>query len=293
MGDMTMPPKPVELQQIERYVLSPDDCGQHLLAMAQAMAEEHLAAAKVPTTERDDLRDKYLGKAAETIAGFLHLAWGGNDPAECARRSYEILCNLRDRMRGMNPDDTWRYAIAAMNADIEARLRRAENFTLTTKGEKELVSRFFHNGGDADGQYAYLQDIAEAIKDFHWQRHHRPDTDEACREGHTVMVGQRGERKLEKHLERAAIEALATYIEQGNIARGMIENPIDPTIVLRDRLNLQRAIGAYSEETWAEAGRQLAEFIEERFGTKAGRKEARTARARWKSLARAHTRQVQ
>jgi hypothetical protein len=49
-----------------------------------------------------------------------------------------------------------------------------------------------------------------------------------------------------------------------------------------------RVLGAINEQTWEASGRKLAAFIEDRFGTRQGCKEARLARARWRSLARQH-----
>lgn len=282
-----MPPTVDELSAIKQYVLNPDDAGAHLRGMAERMAEDDGALARAPLADREEIRRECLDRAAEAIAAFIHLAWGGAGRAEYARRSYEMLCALRDRMRGMDPQATWQYAVDALNVDIQARLRRADHFFLDAEGEKELVNHFF----DHLHEYDYLHDVAEGIKRLHWERRHSPESpDPACdADGRTaVLRGPRGDRKIEKHLERAATEALATYIEQANIVRGMVENPTDTAVVLRDRVNIQRELAAVNEHTWRESGGRLADAIESRFGTRAGRREARLARARWKALARRH-----
>lgn len=43
---------------------------------------------------------------------------------------------------------------------------------------------------------------------------------------------------MERRLKWLASEALAMYVEQANIARGNIEHPTDPMIVLRDRIGI-------------------------------------------------------
>jgi hypothetical protein len=272
-----------EPQVIKRYVLQPDQNGAHLREMALCLAEERMRDAQVPERDRAKARLAQLEGAAETIAGFIHLAWGGAGQAEYASRSYELLCALRDRMRGMDPKATWQYALYALTVDIEARLRRAEHLVLDPEGENDLVRHFFDN----QHEYDHLHDVVEHTMQFHWERRHRPGSPVVAQVAEkNIPVGPRGDAGVETHLRRTATLAVATYIEQANIARGLVENPTDTAIVLQDRVNLQRQMGVFNSETWVAAGRKLADFIESRFGTESGRAEARTARARWKLLSK-------
>jgi hypothetical protein len=251
--------------------------------MAEYMADDELRHANVPIEDREEARRAFLDNASQAIAGFIHLAWGGAGMAEYARRSYGMLCALRGRMRGMNPEATWQYAIDALNADIQARLRRAEHLVLDGRSEKELISHFF----DKSKEYDYLHDLVSHTMHLHWERRHGPGSPAASQPAkRSIPVGSRGGRVMEKHLERAATEAVATYIEQANTAWGLVENLTDTTVVLRDRINIQRELGAIDQQTWDASGWKLAGFIESRFGTQVGRKEARLARARWKSLSK-------
>ena len=68
------------------------------------------------------------------------------------------------------------------------------------------------------------------------------------------------------------------HIEHSNITRGNIEHPTDPTIILRDRIKIQLAMGGKDAETWEASGRQIANQIDTRLGTTAGRKKFRRAR---------------
>ena len=104
-----------ELQAIKDYVLDPDEAGGHLREMVDAMAGHEVELSGVSPADREHLRQEATDRAAETIAAFIHLAWGGAGVEEYARRSYEMLCALRDRMRGMDPAATWHYAIDALN----------------------------------------------------------------------------------------------------------------------------------------------------------------------------------
>jgi hypothetical protein len=280
-----MPELTNELLAIKGYILDPDKQGAHLLEMAETMADDAVRDAKVPLDDRQEARDAALGKSAETIAGFIHLAWGGAGVDKYAHRSYELLCALRDRMRGMDPEATWRYAIDALNVDIHGRLRRAKNLTLDPAKERAMLEHFF----DKVKEYDYLHDLVQEVMQLHWHRRHRLESSAARdTDKKNVPFGPRGDEVMETHLHRAATEAVATYIEQVNITRGMIENLTDTAIVLRDRVNIQKRLGAVDEQTWAESARVLADTIESRFGTRAGCKEAHLARGRWRTLARQH-----
>jgi hypothetical protein len=276
-----------EIPVIKQYVLEPDQNGVHLRKMAECMAEQESRYARIPSEDRADVEQANLEAAAETIASFINLAWGGAGLPEYARRSYLMLSSLRDRMRGMDPESTWRYAIDALNVEIQARLRRSDHFVLDSEGEKELIRHLF----DALEEYDYLHDLVSNTMQLHWQRRHGPQSPAAAQPPkRNVPVGPRGSPVMERHLRRAATEAVATYVEQANIAWGMVENPTDTAIVLRDRIGIQRELGAINEQTWEDSGWKLARFIEARFGTRAGCREARLARGRWKSLARRQAR---
>jgi hypothetical protein len=196
----------------------------------------------------------------------------------------DMLLARQNRMRGMSPDSTWEYAISSMNDDIRIRLEKAAAFTLDPEMETALIHCFF----DGLEEHDYLHDVVEHIQQFHWQRRHNPQLclDEPVRSG--VPAGPRGDPVMERHLNRAAIESLATYIEQSNIVRGHIEEPTDPMIVLRDRIDIQQMLGAKNAQTWETSGRQLADRIETHFGTRHGRREARRVRGAWRDLARRH-----
>ena len=269
------------LRTIKEYVLNPDLAGCHLRQMAEKMAENDPASSRVNPAAAQEIRKSCLDRAAKTIACFVYLVWDGG-PQEYASRTLEILLQLQGRMRGMDPDSTWVYAINAFNTDIVSRLARAENLVVAPDLKTALIRRFLDN----IGHYDYLHDIARNIMELHWQRSHSPHSLIANRQKTSVLVSPRGEVVLERHLQRSANEGLATHIEQSNIARGNIEHPTDPTIILRDRIKIQLAMGGKNAETWEASGRQIANQIETRLGTTAGRKEARRARHTWKSGAR-------
>ena len=262
------------LQPVTQYILDPDDRGNHLKQMAEHIAARWLASS------RASMRagwGSYLEEAAETVAGFIHLVWGDAGPGEYAPRTYEMLCALRDRVRGMDPASTWEYAIDALTTDIQVRLVRAAKMALDPELETAMVHHFF----DSLDEFEYLHDVARHIMELHWRRRHSPDSAGASAHG---PIGPRGEEVLETHLHRVAMESLATYIEQSNIARGNIDRPTDAVIVLRDRIEIQLKLGGKSAATWSASGRELADRIESRLGTAAGRRQARLARGRWKAL---------
>ena len=250
--------------------------------MAEQMAENDPAGSRVKPAAARETRTSCLDRAATTIACFIYLVWDGSGPREYAPRTLEILLQLQGRMRGMDPDSTWVYAIDAFNTDIVSRLARAANLVVAPELKTALIRRFSDNIGHHD----YLHDIASNIIELHWQRRHSPHSLVANGQKTGVLVSPRGEVVLERHLQRSANEGLATHIEQSNIARGNIEQPTDPTIILRDRVKIQLAMGGKNAETWEASGRQIADQIETRLGTTAGRKKARRARHMWKSAAR-------
>ena len=276
-----------KLGAIKQYVLSPDSNGSHLRQMADYMAM-HLWEGK-----RSGEMDMYSGQAkalcedeaAETIASYIHLVWDGAGPEVYAPRMFEMLCGLRDRVSGMDPSSRWEYAIAYLADDTRSRLRQTGAIEIDTEMETALVHRFF----DGTEDFAYLHDVADHIEHLHWERKHSPaaPTAEEYRL-HGRPIGARGEPLVETHLKRTAIEGLAAYVEQANIARGRIDAPTDPTIVLRDRIDFQMREGGKNADTWDRSGWMLADHIEERFGTAAGRREARLARAGWKAIARSN-----
>ena len=269
------------LRTIKEYVLNPNLSGCHLRQMAEKMAENDPANSWVNPAAAQEIRKLCLDRAAKTIASFIYLVWDGPGPQEYASRTLEILLQLQDRMRGMHPDSTWVYAISAFNTDIVSRLARAANLVVAPHLKKALIRRFSNNIGHDD----YLHDIARNIMELHWQRGHSLDSLTANRQKTSVLVSSRGEVALERHLQRSANEGLVAHVEQSNLTRGNIEHPTDPTIILRDRVKIQLAMGAKNAETWEVSGRQIANQIETRLGTAAGRTEARRARHTWKSAA--------
>jgi hypothetical protein len=268
------------IETIQRYVLSPDGLGQHLRQMAEQMAQT-MQADEADAGQPQD-RSSRLRQSAHALARFIHLGWGAVGPEEYAPRTLEMLLALQNRMRGMNPDSTWEYAISTINGDIRSRLQKAASFTLDAEMETALIHCFF----DGQQEHNYLNDVAEHVKRFHWERRHNPQSPARTPVRSGIPTGPRGDPVVERHLHRAAIEGLATYIEQSNIVRGLIEEPTDPTIVLRDRIDIQRMMGAQNAQTWEASGREIADRIESRFGTSQGRREARLVRGMWKALAR-------
>ena len=276
------------LKTIKEYVLHPDHLGCHLRQMAEEMCEQLAQrnpanATGAPGVVRE-IRSSCLDRAAETIACFIHLAWRGSGPREYAPRVLEILLRLQGRMRGMDADSTWAYAIKAFNTDILSRLARAANLVVEPGLETALTRHFFDNVTDHD----YLHDIVRNIMELHWQRRHSPDCPAAQGRNTSVPGGPRGGAVLERHLRRSATAGLTTHIKHSNIAWGNIETPTDPLIVLRDRIEIQVAKGGKNAQTWAESAWELAVCIEARFGTSAGRSEARRSRSVRKITSRPH-----
>ncbi len=270
------------LKAIKEYVLKPDRLGCHLRQMAEQMAKEDWANRTAHPALGQKARDSRLDRAAEAIASFIYLVWGGSGPQEYASGTLAILLRLQARMHGMDSQSTWGYAINAFNTDILLRLARSANLAVDPGLKTALIHRFCDDVSD----HEYLHDIVRDIIELHWQRRHSPDSLAAERGTVGLPVGPRGEAVLEKHLQQSANEGLATHIEQSNIGRGNIEHPTDPTIIRRDRIELQLAMGGRNAQTWAASGRQIANQIETRLGTTAGRKEARRARHTWKSAAK-------
>jgi len=271
------------IEQIKQYVLEPDLKGMHLRAMVDKLAEQETARDPGPYPPTPEVQDQCAQGAAETIAAYIYLVWVGAGPDIYAPRTYEILQNLQDRMRGMEPALTWNYALTTYIADIIPRLRRAKALVTDPAKEAELISHFF----DSLDEYEYLHDVARDVMQLHWDRRHDPDApgaDEAHRAG--TAGKRRGEPIVEEHLRRAAIEGLATYILQGNIARGHIEEPADPRIVLSDRIEIQVRLGLKNAETWEASGWKIADRVDRRYGSKEARHRARIARGGWKAMAR-------
>jgi len=263
------------VESIQAYILHPDQQGSHMRQLAETMAEAEPSQYRPDSAESCQER---LERAAETIARFVYLVWGPVGPEEYTPRTYEMLMGLQRRMRGMPPHAAWEYALSALGDDIRQRLKKASAITIDPDMETALTHRFFDNLEE----HNYLHDVARKVMDLHWQRRHGPEAITAEEVGRSKGVaGPRGQEAMERHLERLTREALATYIEQANIGWGNIDNPSDPTVVLRDRIEIQLALGAKNADTWDASAARLADQIERRFGTSAARKEARTARIGW------------
>ena len=267
------------VEAIRLYVLHSDRNGLHLRQLAEKMAEQEPAPRGYAHARA---RQEAIEKAAGTIARFLYLVWGLAGPDEYAPRMYERLMNLQRRMRGMDPNDTWDYALSAMGEEVRQRLRKAANVTIDPEMETALTHRFF----DSLQEHTYLHDVVERIMDLHWTRRHGPGA--ITVEEFDRSAGRstpRGSAEIERHLQRLAMEGLATYIEQANIGWGNIDEPTDPTVVLRERIEIQLALGGKDAHTWEESAWRLADLIERRFGTAAAREQARAARAGWNAVA--------
>ena len=145
------------------------------------------------------------------------------DPQEYAPRTLEILLRLQGRMRGMDPDSTWDYAIDAFNTDIVSRLARAGNLA---------VAPDLRDGVDPSllGQHQRPYVSAQ-----HRQKHHGSCTGSGgtapipswLNAGRPAVRGPTRWGVLERHLQRSANEGLATHIEQSNIAG--VTSSIPPT----------------------------------------------------------------
>jgi len=267
------------LDAIRSYVLNPDGRGLHLRQLAEVMGDSERSPE---LAGHRGMQEAKVAAAATVISRFIHLVWGLAGPEEYAPRTYEMLLRLRDRMRGMDDGQTWHYALTHLGRDIRQRLARAARLTIDPELETALVHAFFDDLQD----HEYLHDVAETIMDLHWQRWHGPEALEFEQMGpNRNGVTSRGEVEIERHLKRVALESLATYVEQENIARGNIEEPTDPTIVFRDRLDIQAGLGAKDARTWEESARRIADQVERRFGTSAARRQARSARLGWKAVA--------
>jgi len=265
-----------QIESIKRYVVRPDRNGSHLRQLAEKIAFSEPGRSGFITPE---VRERKVAEAAEAVARYINLVWGeAAGPEAYAPRMYEILLALQGRMRGMVPHDAWEYALAAMGEDIRRRLRRAGAIAIDPGLETALMHRFF----DRLDEHQYLHDVAEKIMDLHWHRRHGPGaitTEELGRGAGELKL--RGDAEIEKHLQRVAREGLATYIEQANIGWGNIDNVHDPVIVLRDRIEIQLALGGKNAQTWEESAWRLGDLIERRFGTTAARRQARAARVGW------------
>lgn len=263
------------VEAIRLYVLHPDHNGLHLRELAERMADQE--PSKLPSVT-PALRQEKLQRAAEIVARFIYLVWGPAGPDGYAPRTYEMLTALQRRMRGMGPRDTWDYALSTLGNDIRQRLKKAANITIDPDMETALTHRFF----DSLREHEYLHDVAEKIMDLHWKRRHGPGAITTEETGRSVGSSEsRGDADMERHLERLAREGLATYIEQANIGWGNIDEPTDPAVVLRDRIEIQLNLGGKNAHTWEESAWRIADLIERRFGTAESRSQARAARAAW------------
>lgn len=271
------------IRKIKQYVLDPNPRDLHLRTMVDKLAEQEMARRPEPYPLPAAVRDRCLQEAGETIAAYIVLVWVGAGPDVYAPGTYEILRGLQGRMRGMDADLTWDYAVTTYIADIRPRLRRAEALATDPAKETELIGHFF----DALDEYEYLHDTARNVMQLHWDRRHdpaAPGAEETRRVG--TAEGKRGDAVVEEHLRRAAIEGLATYILQANIARGHIEEPTDPRIVLSDRIEIQCRLGDKNAETWQASGWEIADRVDRRYGSQEARHRARIARGGWKAMAR-------
>lgn len=246
------------------------------------MAEQEVSRAPAMDSHS---QQQELETAAETVARFIYLLWGSAGPDEYGPRTYEMLMNLQNRMRGMWTEGTWGYALAAFGCDIRSRLKQAENITIAPETATTLRGQFF----DGLGNHEYLHEVVREIMDLPWKQPREleailPDQISGSKDASIP----RGDPKMERRLKWLASEALAMYIEQANIARGNIEHPTDPMIVLRDRIGIQVGLGGRDLRTWEESGSRIADLIKHRFGTAVARKEALAARAGWKSIAERH-----
>ena len=267
------------VQAIRSCVLFPDHSCLHLRQLAENMAEQEVSRA---STMDSHSQQQELETAAETVARFIYLLWGSAGPDEYGPRIYEMLISLQNRMRGMWAEGTWEYALAAFGCDIRSRLRQAENITIAPGTATTLREQFF----DGLGNHEYLHEVARKIMLLPWKQQRRigaitPDQTGGSKDASIP----RGDPKMERRLKWLASEALAMYIEQANIARGNIEHPTDPMIVLRDRIGIQLGLGGRDPRTWEESGSRIADLVKRRFGTAAARKGALAARVGWKSIA--------
>jgi len=282
------------LQGIRQYVLNPDHRGSHLRQLAEYMGRMAWESdGDKPRGQKwQEARDFYIEKAAEQVAGFIHLGWDGAGHEEYAPRTFELMRAYQDSVSGMSLDTRWNdYALPKMANEIGMRMRLAGQLAIEAGAENALVKHLFDELDD----YAYLHDLVGQVEHLHWQRKHSFGFKAwlADHPEHPLYpsLGRKhypwGDRKdpaVEEHLRRIAIEGLVIHIEQSNIvmADGNILNPADPTIVLRERVGLQdRYLGGRNAWSWEESGWKVANRIEDSFGTTEGRKAARRARLGW------------
>lgn len=267
------------VRTIRSCVLYPDHSCLHLRQLAENMAKQAVLQA---STMDSHSQQQELETAAEAVARFVYLLWGSAGPDEYGPRTYGMLISLQNRMRGMWTEGTWEYALAAFGCDIRSRLKQAENITIAPETATALREQFF----DSLGNHGYLHEVVGEIMDLPWKQRRGLGAIPPDQIGESKNASiPRGDPEMERRLKWLASEALAMYIEQANIARGNIEHPTDPMIVLRDRIAIQLGLGGRDPGTWEESGSQIADLIKRRFGTAAARKEALAARVGWKSIA--------
>ena len=267
------------VRAIRSRVLHPDHSCLHLRQLADNMAKQEVSRA---STMDSHSQQQELETAAETVARFIYLLWGSAGPDEYGPRTYEMLVSLQNRMRGMWTEGTWEYALAAFGCDIRSRLKQAENITVAPETATTLREQFF----DGLGNHEYLHEVVREIMDLPWKQPRGIGAITLDQIGGSKDASiPRVDPKMDRRLKWLASEALAMYIEQANIARGNIEHPTDPMIVLRDRIGIQAGLGGRDPRTWEESGSRIADLIKRRFGTAAARKEALAARVGWRSMA--------
>ena len=105
------------IETISKYVLNPDHRGQHLRKMAEQMAEADMASEKANRL-RPQVTNQYLQRSALALGRFIYATWGPAGPEKFAPGMLAMLLKLQDRMRGMERQWAWDYAINTLNNDI-------------------------------------------------------------------------------------------------------------------------------------------------------------------------------
>src|ERR1035437_5666435 len=77
------------IETIQRYVLSPDNLGQHLRQMTEQLAQT-MQPDEADACQPED-RSSRLQRAAHVLASFIHLGWGAVGPEKYAPRMVEML----------------------------------------------------------------------------------------------------------------------------------------------------------------------------------------------------------
>jgi hypothetical protein len=156
------------LRGIKGYVLNPDENGSHLRQLAEYMADMYWRNGSREMARRPDAKSIYIERAAEEIAGFIHMVWDGAGPDVYAPRTFEIMRAREDSVRGIDAGSAWEYALTWFSRDMKSRLRAAEELVIDPAEEDLLL----HDLLDHGEEHRYLHDLVRKVEYVHWKRKH-------------------------------------------------------------------------------------------------------------------------